>query len=386
MKHRFHYPALQCLLWGIYGVGQTYLNRYLLDAGLTNTQIGLMLGFSVGAAFLLQPFLGSLNDSRRLTVRQVLLLCAAILCVGMAGMLLPVGLWMVVVLYAAGNTMINVMPSFANALGVQGIKAGMKIDIGRARGLGSVTFSITSQLASWMIAAWGLQMVPLFTMVLAGGMIAVLWTFPKVSAEVEKKDRGSDGMKAFFGRTPGIALFLLAGMLLNMSHGGIRNSMYQIAVWKASVNAHGTAMSVAAFLELPVMFAFTWLLTKQRCSFWLRFCSVFFFVRSLLMWAVPDTFGLYAAQTAQALGSAMYIVASVYYLAQVLKGTDAVRGQWYAGTLSTLGSLIAYVASGTLLDRVSMPTLLMITTLVALTGMVLMHLALHRLERAEAAS
>lgn len=381
MKHRFHYPALQCLLWGIYGVGQTYLNRYLLEAGLNNTQIGLMLGFSTGAAFLLQPVFGALNDSRRLTVRQVLLVCSLVLCLGMAGLLLPVGLWAVVALYAAGNTMINVMPSFANALGVQGVKAGMKIDIGRARGLGSVAFSLTSQLASWLIAACGMKTVPVFTLLLALGMAAVVYTFPRVSVETDKKDRGTDGMRAFFNRNPDIALFLLAGMLLNMSHGGIRNAMYQIAVWKDNVSAHGTAMSMAAFLELPVMFAFSWLLTKKRCSFWLRFCSLFFVIRSLLMWIVPGAVGLYVAQTAQALGSAMYIVASVYYIAQVLKGTDAVRGQWYAGTLGTLGSLIAYVTSGTLLDRVSVPTLLMITTAVAAAGAALMYLALHRIEK-----
>lgn len=35
MKHRFHYPSLQCLLWGIYGVGQTYLNPYCSKRGLT---------------------------------------------------------------------------------------------------------------------------------------------------------------------------------------------------------------------------------------------------------------------------------------------------------------------------------------------------------------
>lgn len=381
MKHRFHYPSLQCLLWGIYGVGQTYLNRYLLEAGLNNTQIGLMLGFSSGASFLLQPFFGALNDSRRLTVRQVLLVCSLILCLTMAGLLLPVGLWTVVVLYAAGNTMINVMPSFANALGVQGVKAGMKIDIGRARGLGSVAFSITSQLASWLIASCGMKTVPVFTLILALGLAVTVHMFPTLRVETEQRDRGGDGAAAFFRRNPGMALFLTAGMLLTISHGGIRNAMYQIAVWKDDVGAHGTAMSVAAFLELPVMFAFSWLLTKKRCSFWLRFCSVFFVIRSLLMWLVPGAVGLYMAQTAQALGSAMYIVASVYYIAQTLKGTDAVRGQWYAGTLGTLGSLIAYVSSGTLLDRVSVPSLLMITTAVAFAGAVLMHLALCRIEK-----
>lgn len=386
MKKRIHYPALQCLLWGIYGVGQTYINRYLLEKGLTNTQIGVILGVSTGAAFLLQPVLGTLADNRRLTVRQVLLLCASILFLGMTVLMLPVGIGAIVLFYAAGYTVINVMPSFANALGVQGIKAGMPIDIGKARGMGSVAFSITSQLASWLIAAYGLQTVPMFTLLLAGCMIAVVAAFPRVNAETEKKDRGSDGAVAFFRRNPSIALFLLAAILLNISHSAIRNSMYQIAVWKGNVNAHGTAMSMAAFLELPVMFAFTFLLTKRRCAFWLRFCATFFCVRSLLMLVLPGVAGLYAAQTMQALGSAMYIVASVYYLAEVLRGTDAVRAQWYAGTAGTLASLVAYVASGTLLDHVTIPMLLTITTLLAFAGMLMMYFAVHRVEKSREAA
>lgn len=381
MKKRFHYPALQCLLWGIYGVAQTYLNRYLLEEGLTNTQIGVMLGVSTGAAFLLQPAFGALTDSRRLTVRRVLLICSAVLFLGMAVLLLPVGVGAIVLFYALGYTMVNVMPSFANALGVQGIKAGMPIDIGRARGMGSVAFSITSQVGSWLIAAYGLKTVPLFTLLLAGCLIAVVARFPQVNAETEKKDRGSDGAVAFFRRNPSIALFLLAAILLNISHSAIRNSMYQIAVWKGNVNAHGTAMSMGAFLELPVMFAFTFLLTKKRCAFWLRFCATFFCVRSLLMLVLPGVAGLYAAQTMQALGSAMYIVASVYYLAEVLHGTDAVRAQWYAGTTGTFASLVAYVASGSLLDRVSIPALLTITTLLAFAGMLMMYFAVYQVEK-----
>lgn len=380
MRSRFHYPMLQSLLWGIYGVLQTYVNRYLLERGMSNTQIGVLLGASTALAFVLQPVLGALADARKLTMRQVLLLCTGFMLLGTMGLLLPGSMGLIVICYAADYTMLNVIPSFVNALGVQGVKAGLSIDLGRARGMGSVTFSITTQIGSWLIAAHGLQTVPLFSLVLVVGMMLVIATFPKVVADCEKKQKVQDGAAAFFRRNPFIILLLFANFFVSISHSGIRNAMYQIALWKGGVNAHGTAMSLGAFLEFPVTFAFSWMLTQKKCSFWIRFCAIFYVVRSFLLLTLPGVTGLYVAQAAQALGSGMNLVASVYYVANSLEGEDAVRGQWYMGASSTFASLIAYVSSGALLDRVTVPTLLGATTAMALMGAMLMFAAVNRVD------
>lgn len=376
-----YYSAVQSLLWGVYGVSQSFINRYLLSVGLTNTQIGILMGVSTGAAFLLQPVLGNLIDGSRLTVRRIVLLCAGLLAASMAGLLLPTSLAVTVSLYAVSYIMLNVIPAFANALGVQGIRAGMRIDIGKARGLGSVTFSITSQVAGWLIAAYGLQTVPVFTLALTLAFLLAVYAFPRVNGDPEKKRKAEDGALAFFRRNPGFILFLVAGVFLNISHAAIRSSMYHIALWKGDINAHGTAMALGALVELPVMFVFTRLLSKKRCDFWLKLCALFFVVRSGMMWLLPGVGGLYAAQLAQGIGSGMYIVGSVYYVALLLKGQDAVRGQWYLGAAGSCAALIAYVSFGTLLDHATVPTLLMATTVLAAVGAVVTFLSVRPVEQ-----
>lgn len=379
---RLPYPLLQAFLWGTYGVLQTYINRCLLAAGLSNTLIGAVLGLSTAAAFLLQPLLGALTDKRRLTVRQALLLCSVLMLACSAALLAPAGTNATVALYAAANTLLSVLPAFVNALGVQGVRAGLPINLGISRGIGSVAYSAVAQAAGWLVAARGLRIVPALSALLIAGMGVTLLAFPRVDQPAGFSAPPAGGFAAFLRRNPGMLLFLTASILLGISHSAIRNAMYQIARWKGDVNAQGTAMALGALLELPVMAGFSRMLTKRRCGFWLRLCAVFYTVRGGLLLLLPGVRGLYIAQCAQPLGSALYIIASVYYVAQTLEGEDAVRGQWHTGAAGTLASLLAYVSSGALLDRVSLPVLLSAVTALAAAGTLAMFAAVGRMDRA----
>ena len=73
MKRGFvHYALLQAALWGAYGVVSVYAARYLIGAGLNNTQAGLVVGGATCGSLMLQPVVTALVDSRRVTLRQAL--------------------------------------------------------------------------------------------------------------------------------------------------------------------------------------------------------------------------------------------------------------------------------------------------------------------------
>ena len=94
--------------------------------------------------------------------------------------------------------------------------------------------------------------------------------------------------------------------------------MYQIALFKGNGDAQGTAVMIAAIVELVPMVLFARMLCRARCNFWLKLSGIFCTLRLALTLLLPGIAGLYIAQFAQMLGYGLYTVSSVYYVGMVL--------------------------------------------------------------------
>ena len=373
------FSFLQMSLWGSYGIAYTYINRYLLNEGMSNAQIGLLLGAATAAGFFIQSCLAGKVDGVCLTARKILLCGGILQILTMTGLLLSRALWLTVLLYCISYTGLLIIPSFVNVFGVQSIKAGKRINLGISRGLGSVTFSLTCQLASQFIELGGYRTVPVFTILLSIAFTASLLLCPKIadqSAVPAEKTRG--GVVDFFSKYPMFLLYVAALACCGISHSMLRNSMYQIALWKGDVAAQGIGLSLAAFTEIVPMFLYITLKRIRSNGFWMCFSSLFYLVRNLLILILPGVTGLYIAQLTQMLAAGISMVATVYFIAEQLPDAYLVRGQAYGGAASIIGSLIAYISSGFLLDRVSLPLLIGLGAVMALLGTILMFIAVHR--------
>lgn len=366
----------------------SYTNQYMTERLLlTDSLAGLILGIATGLSFALQPPLTALAE--RTGARRVLILSAACSAICALLTLLPLGTAAAALLFAASCVALQVMPSFANALGMAGIHSGCRINFGLARGIGSTWFGLGARLAALLIGWLGRQAIPLSGAVMALGVVAAALLFPAVgSRSKDEPEQKPDSTGEFFRKNPRFAVLLVGIVLLYIGHNALSNCMFRIAQSKlpaadanAATDLQGTALMIAALIELPTMFLFTRMLRLLRCDLWLLVSGVFMSLRLLLTLVLPGAWGLYLAQVTQALGFAVMVVSSVYYVGTVIDRRNVVKGQTYLGATNTLGCLLAYVFGGVLIDTVGVNGMLIFCLVLSAAGLLLTFLSRQRVDQ-----
>ena len=387
------YTFLQAMLWATYGFLFSYANPFLTEKlGLTDTLSGILLCAATGVSCLLQPVLTAAADRTRLSVRRVLLLSGAFtaVCAGLSMLDLPVAA--TAALFAGACVGLQVLPSFTNALGMARMRGGERINFGLSRGVGSVCFGVSARLAPVAIERVGLIGIPA-----TGGMTALLFLLGVLMMKEgggirgpQRADTENEPSSAadFFRKHRKFAGILLAAVLLYVGHNVLSNCMLRIAQSKLgnagleeAAGVQGTALMIAALVELPVMFLFTGIVRKIRCDLLLFASCVFMTLRLLLSLVLPGAAGLYIAQTAQTLGYAMFAVSTVYYAGSVMEKRNVVKGQTYLGTANTLGCMLAYALGGTLIDAVGVNNMLLVCVGISVAGCGLALISLERVEK-----
>lgn len=372
------YAFVHMMLWALYGFLFSYANPYLTEKlSFSDTAAGVILGIATALAFLLQPLLTSVVDRTRLNVRHICIFWALFTTATATATVLPVGNTATMLFFAAACVSLQTLPSFANALGMEGIRSGQKINFGLARGLGSVCFGVSARLASPLIDLFGMDIIALSGASCAAMMAVAVLLFPRgnrlISGEMEEKPSSA---KEFFSENPKFIVLLIGVVLLYIGHNALSNCMFRIAENKLALGAteteitdvQGTALLIAAVVELPMMFLFTLLVKKVRCDIWLVLSTVFMTLRLLLTILLPSPTGLYIAQVAQMFGYALFAVAAVYYVGTVISKRNVVKGQTYLGTGNTLGCMGAYVLCGALIDYVGVQQMLIFSTVLSVIG------------------
>ncbi len=384
------YAFVHMMLWALYGFLFSYANPYLTERlGLTDTMAGLVLGIATGMAFLLQPILTSIVDRTRLNVRHVSVVCALFTTVCAAATVLPIGKSATAVLFAAACVSLQTLPSFANALGMEGIRCGQKINFGLARGLGSVFFGLGSKLAAPLIAAYSMHAVAVSGAICAALLALAVLFFPtanRLDRQAAEEKPTSAG--EFFRENPKFVLLLAGVILLYIGHNALSNCMFRISQSKLTATAtqetitdvQGTALMIAAVVELPIMFLFTRLVKRLRCDLLLVASCVFMTLRLILTLVLPGATGLYVAQFAQMFGYALFAVASVYYVGTVVAKRNVVKGQTYLGAGNTMGCLGAYVLCGSLIDMVGVENMLLVSAVLSAIGILCVALGTQRVK------
>ena len=342
-----------------------YAIRYLLGSGLSNTQAGFSMALATCVSLLMQPLLTALVDKRKLSLKQVLFLLSFVLT-AFSWMLpfLKNKFW-IVGLYIFISSAKSMTPAFVNALGMTAIGNGQSINFGVSRGAGSLFYGIGAQVASILVATWGIQTIPIFGGAMAFIMMICCMRFP--GGEPERKEKPSGGIE-FLKSNPRFALILVGAFFLSWGSNMLGSSMYQIAEFKGDANAQGTALLVMAWVELPVMFYFHRMMRWKRVDIWFRIGGIFMAVRLLLMWLLPGPGGFILAQVAQMPGFGLYTISSVFYASSVVAKKDTVKAQTYMSMGGLTAGIVSNLTTGVVIDQFGVATMMILGTCLAFFG------------------
>ena len=398
------YGAIFGSYWVIYAVVSSFASVFMLAKGYTNSQIGVTLAAANVLAVVMQPLLADFVDrSKRFDVMGTtgfLTVCMMVFTVGMftfkGGSL---GLCVVFVLLIAFHTVLQ--PLF-NSLAFRLEEAGVAINFGIARSVGSLAYSIFVAVFGTIVDHLGINVMPvaseLACLMLIASLAFTAYYFRKGKAQ---SDRGREAIygksleenaKAaeevedinliqFLKRTKMFFIMNLGVLGLFFSNAVLNNYMAQITTGVGGTTEDmGRILGVMAFLEIPTMVFFKQLRNRFSCQLLLKAAAIGFTVKIAICWLANSVLMLFIGQLFQPVSFALFLPGMVYFSDEMMSRGEAVKGQALFTTMITITTIFAALLGGMILDASGPKMLTFISTLATAAGAAVVILAVDKVK------
>lgn len=367
---KIKYYTTMGLYWAVIASCVSFLNVFLTGRGINPTEIGIITAIGNLLAAISQPVVSTICEHSNKNERDFLVLIAmsAMSFVIMAlnkhsGIIMNIEIIVAI-------SLVLVMQPLLNSLGYFYIKRKVEINYGVSRGIGSITFAITSFILGYLTKIKNdLSMV--MAAVLLGGFILALLSQKPISGDNvatifdRSKDKSIVKNKRFFG-------FLLGVGLLFTFYNVINVYLFQIAKEiGGDQKTVGTAFSLAAIFEFPVMFLFLKIKSKIKIDRLLIISSCFFLIKGILTYISKNPTELLFIQITQLFGFALFTPASVDFVAKIMPQNRQIIGQGYLASAITFGGVLGSVLGGFMIDLTGISNTVLISNIVAVISVLL---------------
>lgn len=370
MNSKIKYYTTMGLYWSVIAACVSFLNVFLTGRGLGTAEIGFLTAVGNGLAAIFQPIVSKVCSRSNKNERDFLVLIS-MLAMTLVIMALErkAGLAMKIEIVAA-IALVLVMQPLLNSLGYFYIARSVEINYGVSRGIGSITFAVTSFVLG-ILSEINKDLSMVMAAVLLGALI--------LSLLAQKPISGNNVVTVFDGRAQKqkiqnskFVIFLLAvGMLFTFYN---VTNVYLLQIAKrigGDAKTVGTAFAVAALFEFPIMFMFNRLKEKFKSRSMLIFSGIFFLLKGILTYIATSPSTLIAIQVTQLFGFALFTPCSVDFINDIMSDEKKITGQGFLASAITMGGVIGSVAGGVLIESTGVLSTLIISNVICLIAILL---------------
>lgn len=365
-----------CTMYGFASV-------FLLEKNFENQSIGFILAAANILSVILQPTLGSFIDRLNQLTLKFVISSITVLTILLLAVLSFVSSFALLdaLLYTLIVSLTLTLQPLINALAFEQINAGMAINYGLTRGVGSLSFGVTSFLLGQLLSRYNATILPIICLVLYSLLFFLILSFPNVDAKNSSSTLSVHPVEDLFVQENTLTFikkykrfgFLLVGIaFLFLFHTIVNTYLIQIVTSLGGDDSDfGVALMIATICELPAMLGFGYLQQKFKSGKMLIFAGIFFVIRSLAFLFSTSLWMLVIAQLLQGLAFAVYTPAISYYVNKLMSRFDKIKGQTFVVGAATLGSVFGSIIAGSLLDSTTITTMLSVGSIAALIGSIL---------------
>lgn len=346
---QWRYGLLQGFYWGLFGLTIAFVNSYLTGIGLGVEYVGTITAVFTMLAGIMQSFLGHLSDrSTKYNWKNLIIILLTIRIAVNGLLMINNNLFFAGILYGIAVLLVHAMMPFVNAANFYYEEKNIELNYGVARGVGSLFYAALTYLVGNWIASIGVHVVLTSSLVIGMLFLITILTMPYNKEDDVVVDHVPDGVsEGFFRKYPKFILMITAFALIMAFHNNTTIYMLQILeTVKAGNKELGTALSIAAMCELPMMFGFSALKKRMSTGNILLFSSVAYFIKGIIYIFASSVMGIYVAQVLQMLSFASFASAAVYYTQERMSIKDKIQGQSIMSSFQTFGSVLGSLIGG----------------------------------------
>ena len=378
-----HYAAVQGTYWAancsLRGLTAVFLSYH----GLTDGQIGYTSSLIYFCTITLSLLLSAWADRHPLSPLKRTVSALFLLALAAAGVLylLPLPVLLMMVVYALDCCFHNCADSILNALMMQYVDNGIPARYGWPRGVGSITYATMAWVLGILMERYTPNIIlPVFLLMCGLSLVAIL-TLPDPGPRKLRESGRKVSYIEMLRSNPTLVLLLCACIQAGM--GQCAGSTFLIRVVEklgGTSEELGLAMFIQAGVELPAMFASSWLLKRfsARVLLTLSFCAGG--LKMLMLALVPSLPLLYGVMAFSVFCFGIFGFASVLFVNSIAGEQEKVRAQsllslcYTSGAGGILGNLLA----GALIGPLGVSNLLLVSAGLCACGAGVMLLCLRQ--------
>lgn len=386
----FKYAGVQGIYWMIFCTVYSFAAVSLLAKDFNNAQIGWLLAVSSIISVFLQPTIGSFADRvSKVTLKMIISILTIINIILLVGMIVaPQYIVVTGIIYGGIITLTLTMQPLINSLIFEYINGGIKVNYGMTRGIGSISFAFISFILGQLINQYSPSFIPFVSIGLFVGLLLLVQTFPIIAEQktvvASDKKEAADNFFAFVKKYDRFLPFLLALAFIFVFHTVINTYLVQIMTHVGGTEGDfGTSLTIAATMELPAMLAFGYLASKIKSGTLLKISGLFYVIRAVLFLMATTVAMVNFAQLFQGLSFAIFTPASVYYVNQLMRDEDKVKGQTFIVGATTLGSVFGNLLGGWMLEHFSINLMMVAGIVAAVIGCLLLFYSIRTKEHTQ---
>lgn len=383
-KLNYNFAAIQGFYWAAFCSCGSFASVFLLSRNFDNRQIGAVLALSNIFAVILQPLAASYADrAEKVTLKQIMA-AVGFITVSLSAVLLviPDVFCLLAVLFVLILTGVLVEQPLVSGLHFEFVNQGININFGITRGIGSITYAVLSWGLGVIIEKKGPEMIPYVSLLVVLGLtvsIVIVKDSRKLSlggleqrpvSQVQNEKPGS-GLD-FFKTYKGFSGYLMGIFFIFIFQVMFTNYLIHVVNYVGGTSSQmGTAIFIAAILELPVMGVINKLIKKIKVHKLLYCSGIFFTIKAAGAFLAVSMPMIYIDQMLQMFSYAVMIPASVYYINEIMKEKDRIKGQALTTMAMTAGGVAGNLAGGFLIDEMGVKAMLAAGIFVTAAGTLL---------------
>ena len=387
-KVNLQFAAIQGSFWISFLPLGGFAVVLLQSKNFTDSEIGIILAMQSIASIIAQPLISTFAGKHpRIPLKNIvtamLLFGAAISSVFffLPHLFLPA----VIIFMVIGMTEYSA-PAFINAIAMQLTNAGVKINYGVSRGIGSLSFALAGVLLGKLVDISGTDMIIPFSVILVLITSVLVWRmYASPLKEVTAVDVASPAqipqtnIWTFLRKNKIYTGFCIASAFIFACHACVNNFLPNITdALGGSITDQGIIRGISAAFELPIMFIYS-ILARRISSHKLLTISAFsFFLKSLATMFVPSISLLLLVQAFQMPAFGLYTPAAVHFSDHSVTDADRVRAQAISMVAGFgIGNVFGNLGGGFILDKWGLQSMLFVSTILGFIGFIIMFAALY---------
>ena len=382
--NRGKYTLLQSFYWCSAAALFCFTVSFLRDRGFSNAEAGLVTALGNLSGLAASVLFGAELDRGRWRLRPVILFSLGTLMAASTALIFHGGRDFFtgacfVVCFACSLVLNPLYIKLASLLQRQD----PGFSFGLPRGAGSLAFALTAWAMGLLVQMRSVSAVPPAILCTAALQLPVILSLHQVFVlppSVEAEAKSGTPLLPFLRAMPRFTLLLLGIAVIFAANNTVNNFLINVVQnLKGNYTDLGRLTFFSGVIEFPAMLAYSHLDDRRRQGC-LRLSLLFFPIKLLAISLAGNVPLLFGAFLFHSLSFGLYTPAVVEYVERTVPLEDSAKGQTLTAAVASVGTMLATLASGVMLDHLSVQAVLLTLTAVAALGAALGLLATRRKE------